>query len=31
MTGPNYMTAYPALKAYVEAKGETLKVPTAWG
>lgn len=26
MTGPNYFKAYPLIKAYVESKGDTLKV-----
>lgn len=30
MTGPDYMVAYPAIKAYVESKGDTVKTPTAW-
>lgn len=30
MKGPDYTTAYPALKAYVESKGDTLKTLSAW-
>ena len=30
MKGPDYITAYPALKAYVESKGDTLKTLSAW-
>ena len=25
MTGPNYIKAFPLLKAYVESKGDTIK------
>jgi hypothetical protein len=25
MTGPDYTIAFPALKAYVESKGDTIK------
>lgn len=30
MQGPDYTAAYPAIKAYVESKGDTLKTLSAW-
>ena len=30
MQGPDYLAAFPVIKAYVESKGDTVKIPYLW-